>query len=393
MKTYDWIVIGAGIAGAALSYELVKQGFSVLLVEQAAAPQGATRFSYGGIAYWAGTTELTRQLCAEGQEIYRSLSQELDADTQFREIDLLLTIAAENDPQAIAANYAHFSTPPQLLTIDEACQLEPLLNPSSLSGALTVKHGHIEAELTTQAYCQAFQRLRGTLQIAQVTGLQREGVETITGILTSVGKFYANNVAVCTGGITRQFLKAAGIPIKQYFTHAELIETPAVDLRLNTLVMPAEAERFALEAQATRPELEKLWDTPGHEPAPPILDAGVVQFLDGRLRIGQVSRTLTDPNAPIDAVQSEAALREKVGRVLPAIAQLPGTWHRCLVAFSSDRLPLVGAVSPWQGLHLFSGFSNPLAIVPPLARRFAKAAAGQPDDLLTALSPLRSANS
>jgi glycine/D-amino acid oxidase-like deaminating enzyme len=66
MKTYDWIVIGAGITGAALSYELVKTGFSVLLLEKHKTPQNATRYSYGGLAFWSGTTELTRQLCDEG---------------------------------------------------------------------------------------------------------------------------------------------------------------------------------------------------------------------------------------------------------------------------------------------------------------------------------------
>jgi glycine/D-amino acid oxidase-like deaminating enzyme len=34
MKTYDWIVVGAGITGAALAYELAKQGLQVLLLEK-----------------------------------------------------------------------------------------------------------------------------------------------------------------------------------------------------------------------------------------------------------------------------------------------------------------------------------------------------------------------
>jgi glycine/D-amino acid oxidase-like deaminating enzyme len=193
-------------------------------------------------------------------------------------------------------------------------------------------------------------------------------------------------VAICAGGITRPWLKTAGITVQQYFTHAELIEIPAPDLRLQTLVMPAVTERFTMEAAAAA--VDVLWDEPGYEPTPPILDAGAVQFLDGRIRIGQISRTLTDPQASI--ASSEQELRQQVGQVLPAIAALPGTWQRCLVAFSGDRLPLVGEVKP--GLQVFSGFSNPLAIVPPLARRFAQAAAGQPDNLLPLVSPLRFAN-
>jgi glycine/D-amino acid oxidase-like deaminating enzyme len=385
----DWIVVGAGITGATLAYELAKQGFSTLLIDQSAQPQWATRFSYGGIAYWSGTTEVMMQLCAEGIDIHRTLSAELDADTQFREVDLLLTISAQREPATIAANYAQFAIPPKLLTVEAACELEPLLNPAAISGALTVKHGHIETEITTQAYCRAFQRLGGELEIAQVRQLQRNATGNVTGVVTDDATLYAKNVAVCTGGMTRHFLKEAGISVKQYFTHAELIETPPIDLRLNTLVMPADANRFALEATATRPEVEALWDAPGQEPAPAILDAGAVQFLDGTIRIGQVSRTLTDVNAAIDATQSEADLRQAIRQVLPALGDVPGRWHRCLIAFSGDRLPLIGSIPGIEGLYLFSGFSNPLAIVPPLARRFARQATGHSDPLLAAMSPSR----
>ena len=44
MKTYDWIIIGGGITGAALAYELTKIGFSVLLLEQYEISQNATRY-------------------------------------------------------------------------------------------------------------------------------------------------------------------------------------------------------------------------------------------------------------------------------------------------------------------------------------------------------------
>lgn len=256
MSTFDWIVVGAGITGASLGYELAKQGFSVLLLDQSATPASATQFSYGGIAYWSGTSDLTRQLCAEGIDRHRSLSLELDANTEFRELDLLLTINAENNPSAIADRYSIFAIPPRSLSIKEACELEPLLDPTHLSGALTVRHGHINAKRTAEAYCQAMQRLGGKYTIAKVTGFDRSRSNRITGVITPEGQFHSRNVAVCVGGITRQLLQQAGIPVTQYFTHAELIETPPVELALQTLVMPAEADRFQLEADATRPEVE-----------------------------------------------------------------------------------------------------------------------------------------
>lgn len=390
MKSVDWIVVGAGITGAAIAYELAHQGFSVLRLEQYATLQGSSRYGYGGIAYWAGTTDLTRQLCDEARVMHPLLSEKLGKDTQFRELDLVLTIALDDDPQAIAQSYATVAVPPRLVSVAEACDLEPLLNPTAISGALTVKHGHLHLGETIDAYTEAFTRLGGQVAIGQVTGLLQQ-TGKVTGVTCEHESFLGANVVVCAGAMSRGLLKSAGISVQQYFTHAELIETPPVDIKLRSLVMPADAQRFRLEATSSTVELDNLWDEPGHEPIPPILDAGAIQLLDGTLRIGQVSRTLTDPNATIDAIASEQAMRTQVGEILPALQDLPGTWHHCLIAFSRDSLPLVGSIAGVENVHLFSGFSNPLAIVPPLARRFAQAAAisTTEDPLLAQLSPNR----
>ncbi|HEY9675113.1 MAG TPA: FAD-binding oxidoreductase [Waterburya sp.] len=385
MKTYDWIVVGGGITGAALGYELVTQGFSVLLLEKDATLQNATRYSYGGLAYWSSTSELTRHLSYEGIEIHRHLSEELDTDTQFRELDLLLTIACEDDPVKVAAEYANFAIAPRLLSVEEACELEPLLNPNAIAGALTVRHGHIHPEKVTQGYIEAFCRAGGERQTAQVVELLRR-TDQIEGVKTPNQTYYAANTVVCAGGLSRALLHASGIPVRLYFTHAEMIETLSVDLQLRTIVMPANLKRFALEAKASTLEVDALWDEPGHELVPFILDAGAIQFLDGSLRMGQISRVLTDPYAKVDSAASEAAIRSQVGSILPALERVPGSWHHCLVAFSSNRLPLVGALRHIERVYLFSGFTNPLVFVPPLAKRFANWATEQDDFIINQLS-------
>ncbi|MBD2387663.1 NAD(P)/FAD-dependent oxidoreductase [Cylindrospermum sp. FACHB-282] len=395
MKTYDWMVVGGGITGAALAYELVKKGLSVILLEQQRKPQNATSYSYGGLAYWSGTTPITRQLCQEAIARHYILSQELDAETEFRQLDLLLTISTDSDPDVAAASYAHLATPPRLLSIQEACELEPLLNQKAIAGALTVKHGHIHAEKTTQGYIQAFLRAGGEMEITQVLELQTRSQKNLlaesevrfTGVKTTTATFHSANIVICAGGLSRQLLKSAGIPIKLYFSHAEIIKTPPVELRLHTLVMPANQQRFQLEAEST--QVDELWNQPGNQPVPPILDGGAVQFLDGSVVLGQITRTLTDPDGKVNSEESEKWLRQSVGKILPALGKLPGTWHHCLVAFSSDRLPLIGAIPGFAGVHVFSGFSNPLVIIPPLARRFANFVTGQEDEIIAQMSPGR----
>ena len=384
MRTYDWIVVGGGITGAALGYELVKKGFSVLLLEKDASLQNATRYSYGGLAYWSGTSQLTRQLCDEGIQIHRRLSEELEADTQFRELDLLLYITPDDDAEKLAANFAHFAIAPRLLSVEEACELEPLLNRDAIAGAFTVRHGHVHPDQLNLAYLEAFRRAGGEMQIAQVVELLRKA-DRIEGVKTLHQTYHAANTVVCAGGFSRALLQEAGISTQLYFTHAEIIETPPIELQLQTLVMPANTQRFALEAKASTPEVDALWDEPSHELVPPILDAGVVQLLDHRLRIGQISRVLTNPHAAVDAAASEAAIRKQVGKILPAVEQVPGTWHHCLVAFSSDRLPFVTPLGNIQGISIFSGFTTPLVFIPPLAKHFANWANGDNDTLINQL--------
>ncbi|MBD2433903.1 MULTISPECIES: NAD(P)/FAD-dependent oxidoreductase [Fischerella] len=385
MKTYDWIVIGAGFTGAALAYELVRTGFSVLLLEQDASLRNATNYSYGGLAFWSGTTPLTRQLYDEGIARYRLLAQELETDIEFRELDLLLTIASDSDPEVAAASYSHFAIPPKLLSVDEAWEMEPLLNKEAIAGALTVKHGHLNPEKTAQAYIQAFLRLGGEMEITQVQNFTSNNSSPT--IKTTTKTYHSANVVVCAGGFSRQLLKAAGIPIRLYFTHAEMIQTPPVEVQLRTLVMPANLQRFQLEAESSK--VDELWNEPGNELAAPILDAGAIQFQDRSIRLGQISRLLTDVNAEIDRKVSESWLRRSIGEILPALSNLPGTWHHCLVAFSSDRLPVIGAIPEYRGIYVFSGFSNPLVIVPPLAQRFANYLTGKEDEIISQLSPVR----
>ncbi|WP_019501064.1 NAD(P)/FAD-dependent oxidoreductase [Pseudanabaena sp. PCC 6802] len=391
MKTYDWIVVGGGITGAALSYELGRVGFSVLLLEPypiSDRASNATRYSYGGIPYWSGTTPLTRQLCTEGIDIQSHLTDELGADTEFRYLDLVLTIGLDEDVRRTLAGYRDGAIAPTLVSVSQACELEPLLDSKAIAGALLFKHAHVNPRRLVAAYCSAFQRHGGTLIHAKLERLLCDRHRT-QGAIANGTTYHANNVAICAGGMSRQLLKDAGIHIKQYFTHAELIETKPVDLKLRALVMPATNQRMQFETDASQGEIDALWDESDRELAPPSIDPGAIQFLDRTIEIGQLSRLLTNPHAKVDAVQSEAKIRSQVGKVLPAIASLPGQWHSCLVAFSQDGLPLIGAVPDYANIHIFSGFTSPMVYVPTLARRFAAFANGASDDIIPQLSPLR----
>ncbi len=385
---HDWIVIGGGITGISLSYELQKAGFSVLLIEQHQKLQGGSSLGYGGISYWSGTTALTQKLCQEGIARQRELSNELGIDTEFRELDLLLTLELDADPQAILTQYANCAIAPTLLNAQEAGDREPLLNAKGIGGALLFPHAHINLDSFVKAHSQAMQSLGGEIIYTKVNNLLIEG-DRVVGVATEQGKFSSQQIVVCAGGMSRALLKASGINARIYFTHAEAIETEPVDLELRSMVMPADTKRYQLESATTNIDQDPIWDVTGHELLPPSVDAGAIQFSDRHIKFGQLSRVLTDPYAAIDSVQSEAVIRTSISKVLPKIAELKGKWRNCLVAFSKDNLPLVGSLQNYPNLHLFSGFTSPTVYVPALSQRFAAYVRGNPDDVIPLLSPQR----
>ncbi|WP_013320548.1 NAD(P)/FAD-dependent oxidoreductase [Gloeothece verrucosa] len=388
MTNYDIIVIGGGITGSALSYELALKGLKVLLLEKDAISHNATRYSYGGLAYWCGTTKLNRQLCQEGIDLHRNLSAELDENTEFREIDLVLTIDPTDDPQTVFESYSIFAIPPQLLTVEEACQLEPLLNPNAISGVLKLPHGHINAQKTRDAYQQAFLRLGGDIKIESVVKLLANK-NRIEGVVTPQQKITANSTIVCAGALSRSLLQAAGIPVKLYFTHSLSLETPPIeDLKLRTLVMPAIQKRLIMESQWTTSSQQLYWDNPTPDLREGIIEPGAIQFKDKSFVLGQMSQVRTDYFADIDFVISEAEIRAEVGRILPLLSNIPGKLHSCLVAFANNSQPLVGEINNYSGVYLFSGFTSPLIFAPPLARHFASWIVGEDDQVIPQLSPV-----
>ena len=369
MKKSDLLVIGGGITGASLAYELQSQGGQVLLLDPDPSLNNATAYSYGGLPFWSGQSREMRELCAEGMRLHRELPTLLDEDTEWQEINLLLTIRKEESPAEILAQYQGCEIPPQLLSVEESCELEPLLNPSAIAGSIYFPHGQINPKKTNHAYLNAFTRLGGNIQQEAATSVITEG-KTVKGVKTAKNNYYADKTILCAGGFTHNLLSNIGIKSSIYFTQAELLETPPVDFQLNSLIMPATNQRLRLEQKTTPPE--QLGNDFNQSSASAIIDPGVAQFRDQHLCIGQISRIVSNPNHQVNPNESENWLRQEVGHLLPRLKDVPARWHRCLTAFSPRSQATIGQIEGYEGIFLFSGFTSPLLLAPPLARKFAR---------------------
>lgn len=368
MDKYDMIVIGAGLTGCALAVELAKQNVEVLLLEKTDNPVNATVLSYGGIAYWCGLDELTIKLCEEAIEIYRHLHNQLDEDVEFREITLLFTIDKNQDVYKTFEEYKRFHIQPELLDVAETISLEPLINPEAIAGSLKFPQGHVNPVKLLQAYRTKLEKLGGKIITDEVISL-RENKGRIEGVNGKDNSYLAEKVVVTAGAFSRQILREAGINLPLYFSQAQVIKTPPSEIKLSTLVMPATTNRLETEKKVAQ---EDIWESQSDTIYGDVLEAGAIQFKDGSYCLGQISQIIPNLNPKIDAKTGERRLREAIGRILPALAQLPGRWYNCQVAFAGGAPFLVREIPEKEGLSVFSGFTSPFVFVPPLAYHFAR---------------------
>jgi len=98
MKTYDVVIIGAGVVGSSIARGLSRYRLKTALLEKEAEPAFGVSKSNSGIIH-PGTQNppgsLKGKLCVEGNVLIREIACELGVD--FKEVGELIVAFNEND--------------------------------------------------------------------------------------------------------------------------------------------------------------------------------------------------------------------------------------------------------------------------------------------------------
>ncbi len=95
-KKTDVVIIGGGVSGCSLAYNLVKRGVSVVVFEKKYLSSGATGACGAGIRQQWSTRENT-DLAIKSVKIFEQLSKELGEDIELRQGGYLIAIHNEKD--------------------------------------------------------------------------------------------------------------------------------------------------------------------------------------------------------------------------------------------------------------------------------------------------------
>jgi dimethylglycine dehydrogenase len=211
------VVIGGGVVGASVLYHLAKIGWTdVLLVEKSELTSGSTWHAAGGMHTFNGEANISR-LQKYTIDLYREIEALSGQSCGLHPNGGLMLAATQGELDSLKlicsrARYLGMET--EMISLEQALQFNPLIDPSHFIGALwRADGGHCDPSGTTQAYVKAARKLGASVErFTRVTALvqRRDGSWDVH---TDKGSVHAEHVVNCAGLWAREVGQLVGIEL------------------------------------------------------------------------------------------------------------------------------------------------------------------------------------
>ena len=215
-RTYDAIVVGAGITGASTAYHLKRGGMDkVALFERRRPAAGGTGKS-AAIVRQHYSTALLARLTQESIGMFRDMPDEIGADSGYVRSGWCFLVP-EPMIAAAGANVELLQScgiDTRFLEPGEIADRMPWLNPHDVAGVVyEPEGGYADPVRTTEAYVKGFGDIGGSLHVnTPVRALLRTD-DRVTGILTDDGPIEAGCVVNAAGPWSKHLAESAEIEL------------------------------------------------------------------------------------------------------------------------------------------------------------------------------------
>jgi dimethylglycine dehydrogenase len=211
------VVIGGGVVGASTLYHLAKIGWSeLLLLEQSELAAGSTWHAAGGMHTFNGEANISR-LQKYTIDLYREIEALSGQSCGLHPNGglMLAATAGELDSLKLICSRARYlGMETEMITLEEASRLNPLIDTSHFIGALwRADGGHCDPSGTTHAYVKAARRLGAVVErFTRVLSLAQR-TDGSWDVVTDKGTVHAEHVVNCAGLWAREIGHMVGIEL------------------------------------------------------------------------------------------------------------------------------------------------------------------------------------
>ena len=242
-KSYDIVIIGGGIIGCSVAFELAKRGRTdVLVIEREYLTSGATGRCGAGIRQQWGS-KINATLAVESTYIFENLEEHTgyNGDCGLNQGGYLLVAYTEKEWEQFYKNLEvqhSVGIESYAVDLDGVKEIVPHINTEGMYGAcFCAKDGHADPFHCTFAYAKGAQRMGVDIETyTTVTGFNVEN-DRIYNVITSKGDIRANTVLNCTGGHAAIIAAMVGDELPIYPERHQILITEPVAHIMDPMVM------------------------------------------------------------------------------------------------------------------------------------------------------------
>jgi glycine/D-amino acid oxidase-like deaminating enzyme len=331
IKTFDVLILGAGIVGAACALECAQAGMRVGVVE-ASVPGGAA--TAAGMGHIVVMDDSPAQLALTGysRSLWQALAPQLPKSVEYEPCGTIWVAADDeemNEVQAKHCTYLRNGITAEILSASQLAKKEPNLRAGLAGGLLVPNDSVIYPPAAADFFLTSAQLLGAVLLCGKAAHTLKSGCVT----LEDGTRIAANQIVVATG------------------TDLRLLPELPIQKRKGHLVI---TDRYAGFIRHQLVELGYLKSA--HKTTSDSVAFNVQPRRTGQLLIGS-SRQYGDEEPDVDS-QLLNRMIERAQSYIPGLAQLSSlrVWTGFRAA-TPDKLPLIGPTDE-DGIFLAVGFEG-----------------------------------
>src|SRR5579862_9336099 len=355
----NYSIIGAGIIGLSVGWQLARKGFGVQIFERDTAGRSASWYAAGMLAPRSEAGFEESQLLAFGLEslrLYPQFLSELEHDSgisvNLEKRGTLMVGLDRDDTERLRRLYAfrkNLGLPISWLSGTEAREIEPMLSPRVASAMWIPDDVNIDNRALVDALRIAFQKCGGVLHENTPIDFVNIVDEEIKSVRTSTGEFETENVILAAGCWSKSI---PGIPesiappvrpvkgqimtlrMDKTCTLSHIIRAPEVYLvpkENGRLIVGASAEEMGFDTTTTAGHIKELLEN-AWEVVPSVYDLAIEEVSAG-LRPG------SRDNEPIIGPTEIAGLHFATGHFRSGILFAPATAYGLAEYFTTGIMP------------------------------------------------------
>jgi len=332
------VVVGGGIMGVTIAFELARAGTEVTLFEAGTLAQGSTGKSGAIVRMHYSNPEVVR-MAVHSREAYRRLPLLLGCDPVYTRCGWLFLVDEQQAETAFENAKMQVGEGVDLLEVDDLQEYVPGIDESDVAYALfEPESGYADPVAATVAYAQAARESGADVrEHAPVEALVTQG-DRVRGVRVAGDVHEADRVVLAAGAWSAALAAGIGLalPVEIYREQNVFFETD-----------PEEPVRHTISSQ-----IDAVYVRPASERGP-------ATVLAGRGSPKEYQRADPDDFDESPDAAFERDVRERVTRRIPRLAGMRAAGGSVgLYTVTPDWHPLLGAVPGHEGLSLATGGSG-----------------------------------